>query len=286
MNVHKEQINPITYLVDATTGITHTLSAAAAWQGQGYSAMRQGFIPGDWYPSDIAYMAWSPDGQQIAINATGALYLFDASDLRINKQFNNGFMSQPQWSADGHTIFIGQYVLREGTPTSLSPSSQMPGTQSVQLDIDTGAMQPLDRDFTIPSWSPDRRQFVTATYSGQSLNLYSANGDFVRELSVGGFISYFLWSSDSKEIVAFVSVNPALTRVVRIRMSGEIQTITDEHVAGGMIESNAAWRSPDDALFAIPLEVASEPRIGIFDGQGHEWMVLNGMVVIGWRPHT
>jgi WD40 repeat protein len=279
-----------TYIVDATTGVTHSLPVTAVWEGNVYGPWRtiQGFADGSWYPgSTKALMSWSPDGRQIAVNATGDLYLLDAASLGIRKEFkkafNQGYAGIPRWSRDGWVIFTAQSVPRTIPPGQLSPSSEVAQIQGVRLDVRTGATQVLSDSFNLPVWSPDGAWYVTLDPEYASLSLYQADGRYIRKLKVNSLIANFVWTRDSQAIIVMLS-QPTGALVSAVDRSGQVREIVVQGVNRGYYLEGASWLSPDGALLALILNPPEHPQIGIYDLQGQQQVVVDGSTVLGWRP--
>ncbi len=193
----------------------------------------------DWEGGAITYLAWSPDGKQIAFSSVrhsmDRIYVMDADGSRLHRitgLFTGG--EQPAWSPDGNKIaFIsgrrvcimaanGDHV-RCLTDASMwvqypawSPEGNRIAFQVVVdkdkgiyvIDIDGNRLRHLSDTFAghevdgwPPAWSPDGSKIAFAADLGEGKGIYvvNANGDNLYRLTGSG--RHPIWSRDGNEIV-------------------------------------------------------------------------------------
>ncbi len=125
----------------------------------------------------ISQLAWSPDGNQLAISGTSGgisnLYLYNFNNKKIEQLTNDKYAElQPAWSPDGETL---AFATEQGMATDLSRYTFGPMHIGL-LDIKTGAIEYLTMGEGVklinPQFSPDGKSlYLIADPDGFS-NVY------------------------------------------------------------------------------------------------------------------
>ena len=189
---------------------------------------------------------WSPDGKQIAFNATlpdksWNIYLISSNGGTAQRLLTSEqIQMDANWSPDGKSLLFGSLIFRNEPIYS--------------IDLKTKRVSPLPGSSGLfsPRWSPDGRHIAAVT-THRSLMLFDLSTQKWTE-AFGSEMGWEQWSHDGRYIY-FLDYNPGQGfhyRVVRLRLSdGKIENIVDVQNVGRLTTGSfAAWfgLAPDDSL--------------------------------------
>jgi len=203
-------------------------------------------------PMRVLLPRWSPDGKQIAFNAsvpdaTWNLYLV-SSEGGTPQQILPSEQSQmdASWSPDGKSLVFG--------------TLDVPGKPIYTIELQSKRVSTLPGSTGLfsPRWSPDGRYIAAITTGTRKLMLFDLATQKWTEEVLGSEVGYPWWSREGKYIYFLASSNPAqvaFNRIVRLRLSDrKIENIVDVKDVGRMTTGTVvAWfgLAPDDSpLFA------------------------------------
>jgi Tol biopolymer transport system component len=204
-------------------------------------------------PSRVFLPRWSPDGKQIAFNATlpdvtSSVYLVSSEGGTPQRVLSSEqSQTDANWSPDGNSLIFGTLFV--------------PNMPIYTIDLRSKRVSPLPGSSGLfsPRWSPDGRYIAAITADKASkLMLF----DFVTQKWTEGFgseIGYLLWSHDGKYIYFQDMRNSE--RIVRLRLSDrKIENIVDIKNVGRVTTGTFVdWfgLAPDDSpLFARDISTA------------------------------
>ncbi len=73
----------------------------------------------------LAFPAWSPDSQQLAIASNGTIFVWDVASQTIQEVTSKDYVSEPAWSPDGSLIAAIYHEAGESGIVLVDPSSQI-----------------------------------------------------------------------------------------------------------------------------------------------------------------
>jgi Tol biopolymer transport system component len=204
-------------------------------------------------PLRVFLPRWSPDGKQIAFNATlpdvtSSVYLVSSEGGTPQRVLSSEqSQTDANWSPDGNSLIFGTLFV--------------PNMPIYTIDLRSKRVSPLPGSSGLfsPRWSPDGRYIAAITADKASkLMLF----DFVTQKWTEGFgseIGYLLWSHDGKYIYFQDMRNSE--RIVRLRLSDrKIENIVDIKNVGRVTTGTFVdWfgLAPDDSpLFARDISTA------------------------------
>jgi DNA-binding winged helix-turn-helix (wHTH) protein/WD40 repeat protein len=194
---------------------------------------------------------WSPDGKQIAFNATLSykswnIYLISSNGGTAQRILpSDQIQTDVNWSPDGKSLLFGSLIFRNAP------------IYTIDLVTKRVSSLPGSSGFFSPRWSPDGRHIAAITMAHRTLMLFDLSTQKWTE-AFGSEMAWEQWSHDGRYIYFSDMHNPAQElhyRVVRLRLSdGKIESIVDVQNVGRLTTGSfAAWfgLAPDDSpLFA------------------------------------
>ena len=202
-------------------------------------------------PMRVLLPRWSPDGKQIAFNAslpdaTWNVYLV-SSEGGTPQRILPSEQSQmdANWSPDGNSLVFG--------------TLSVPNTPIYTIELQSKRVSTLPGSSGLfsPRWSPDGRYIAAITTGTWKMMLFDFAAQKWTE-AIGSEVGYPWWSREGKYIYFQYGSNPAERahiRIVRLRLSDrKIENIVDVKDVGRMTTGTIVdWfgLAPDDSpLFA------------------------------------
>jgi DNA-binding winged helix-turn-helix (wHTH) protein/Tol biopolymer transport system component len=190
---------------------------------------------------------WSPDGKQIAFEATVPgtpwnIYMISSGGGTAQRILPSDWgQLAVDWSPDGNSLVFGS-AWDSNLPISI-------------IDLKSRRVSPLpgSRGLYFPAWSPNGRYIAGLTASdSQKLMLFDFSTQRWTE-AYGGSVEYPTWSNDGEYLYFeyFPALNPFSYRIVRLRPSdGKIENVAELSNIGRLTTGTfGQWfgLAPDDS---------------------------------------
>jgi dipeptidyl aminopeptidase/acylaminoacyl peptidase len=195
-------------------------------------------------------IAWSPDGQKIAVSFGPTpeqqdIWVVDSAGQNLTRLTKDGHSRRPTWSPDGQTLAF----------TSAADATQGHGPIfTMPVNGNAGAALSKDPRHDDPAWAPDGSSIAVSREPGTVVLLAPATGAELKQVNLlrdsDPTYSSFDWSSDSTALAGVVARGTDLAIVVLQ------DNLTSQRQVGG-----AFLGSPSDPASAHPSWVPGFPKL-------------------------
>jgi WD40 repeat protein len=157
--------------------------------------------PEDEPPFISGGLAWSPDGETIAVGTSEGVWLHSATDLTpIEQLLEFPLVTALDWSPDNRIVVSSDDVLRIREDADIQVLDVT--TREVVFDLrDQGSR------VTSVRWSPDATMFAAALENG-FIHIYDAQtGQLIQSIELGRFSGCcypLTWSPDSQQVATYI----------------------------------------------------------------------------------
>ena len=230
--------------------------------------------------SDLADVAWSPDGLRLALLSVGpkerVLWAVAVSGGQVNRIVSRESLSSPRWSARSDAIYFLDTAAQSLMRVAVSPSS---GERAGEPELVLSGLYTTEFSLT-----PDGNRFVHARGPGRS-NLW------LRDLSAGGEAEALTAGTFDHGRARF---SPDGNEIAFSRISGERRTLMVMPTAGGeprRVSSSdhcqyPVW-SPDGERIALSVVVDGVTRVATVAASGGDLRFrdeVGAADALDWRP--
>jgi len=209
-------------------------------------------------------IAWSPDGQRLAVSfgptpAAQDVYVLDADGENLQRITDDGQSRRPTWSPDGNQLAF------------VSAAGSVPGPGTVVVigaDGSGGHAISGDVQYDCPAWAPDGATIAAMPQPGTVRLISPDTGATTREVQMlresAPSPTSLSWSSDGAWLAAVISRGPGLAVV----MLGD--DLTAQRQVGG-----AFLGRPDDPASAQPSFVPDASKIIVASAASGDIFVID-----------
>jgi Tol biopolymer transport system component len=201
-------------------------------------------------PTDVAGVAWSPNGNEMALRAKfpgkpSKIYLISSQggeprELLPQHREEEGI---PTWSRDGKQIVFGD------VPAEFRQATGGEAIHVCDLETHNLSSLPGSKGLWTPRWSPDGRYIAALTIANQELMIFDSRSETWRSLKVD-HVNSPTWSRDRKYIY-FDLLDGTGNGIFRVRVSdGKYEQVASFN---GIRRDVSSWSglSPDDSPLVV-----------------------------------